>query len=372
MPVPAYLEVSALFEAHWTGIPTVVAALAAEALNDPKIDWVFIRETLIVPHATIADMLSARSGQLANRNYDRKIWQQAHFDYANASRSKAIFTNIKPVRGLFGQEAMIIYDLSPILTPQFHDSGMVDHFANRFREDVESSVHFFPISEASRGDIETYFGVPRSASTIIAMGVDIDPVSLSTAQAIARDTVVEPYIVVLGTLEPRKNGRLVLEYLIRNPDFAERFRIVFVGRDGWLAERDRLLEKAEASGVGRDRIVFTGFVSEHEKICLLYNAAFCVYASFFEGYGLPILEAAVLGKMIVCSNTSSMPEVSPEQCFFFDPVSISDFAHAISGAEQACEQLQQRAPLSLADLTDRVASHRWSRCYDGIRDWVLS
>ena len=278
-----------------------------------------MRETIELPRAMLEQMIAESSGTMAGVMFSEHIWEQMHVRYSEAASSKAVFTNVKPARNLFAQEAMVVYDLSPILTPQFHNIDTINHFGNRLRADIESSTHFFPISKSTRDDLETYFGVPRSASTVVPMGIDVDLTSLSIAQEIARAHQVEPYVVVLGTLEPRKNGRLVLEYLARNPGFANRFKVVFIGRDGWLDERRELVRLAEAAGVDPDAIVFTGYVSELEKLCLLYNSAFCIYASFFEGYGLPILEAAVLGKLIVCSNTSSMPEVVPEQCFFFDP-----------------------------------------------------
>lgn len=370
MLMPVYLEVSALFEAQWTGIPTVVAAIAKHAIADPATDWRFVYETIELPRPLVVNMIAERTGTTARRAIAAGVWEGRQVTRVNSSRCKAIFTSIKPMRRLFGEEAMIIYDLSPLLTPQFHNVDTINHFGNRIRGDVESSEHFFPISEASRGDLETYFGIDRSASTIIPMGIDIDLNSLSIAQDIARTCVVEPYVVVLGTLEPRKNGRLVLEYLARNPSFGHRFKVVFVGRDGWLDERERLIQHAEAAGVPRGRIIFTGYISEQEKVSLLYNCAFCIYASFFEGYGLPILEAAVFNKLIVCSNTSSMPEVAPSQSLFFDPNSLLEFSRAIRQAEQRSPQL--RPSLALSDVVDRLGKFGWERCYEGIKAWVHS
>jgi glycosyltransferase involved in cell wall biosynthesis len=364
----AYMEISALFEPQWTGIPMVVASLAEQALADPSVDWKFINETVILSRSMVETILAERSGASARRIFQDEMWTHRHVSYDDAACSKAVFTNIKPMRGLFGQEAMIIYDLSPMLTPQFHNSDTINHFSNRFRSDIETSNHFFPISEASRDDIETYFGVPRSSSTIIRMGVDMDPMSLSMAQEIARSASVEPYVVVLGTLEPRKNGRLVMEYIARNPGFAHRYKVVFIGRGGWLGEREELIAQTGRSGVPRDQIVFTGYVTEQEKIGLLYNAAFCIYASYFEGFGLPILEAGVLGKLIVCSNTSSMPEVMPDQCLFFDPSSVLELARAIGYAEKRSKQM--RPALALPEIAERLTQHSWRLCYEGVQEWV--
>jgi len=364
----AYLEVSGLLEAEWTGIGTVIAGLARLALDDSCTDWRFLNETMQLPRAMIERMLVERSGTVASVALTDGLWDQPVLPYEEAANARAVFPNIKPMRGLFAAEAIIVYDLTPILTPQFHNAGTIGHFANRIRSDIATSSHFFPISNATRDDLETYFRVPRSACTVVQMGLDFDLFHLSLAQEIARSYQAEPYVVVLATLEPRKNGRLVLEYLARNPGFASRFRVVFIGREGWLEERKALLEHAQRAGVPRDRVIFTGFVSEQEKISLLFNCSFCIYASFFEGYGLPILEAAVFGKLIVCSNTSSMPDVAPQNCFFFDPKSLLEFSRAISLAEKRA--LQVRPSVDLAEVASKLADHGWEDLYDAVRTWV--
>jgi len=368
MTKTAYLEVSGLLETEWTGVVTVIAGLTRLALDDPSIEWRFLNETLPLPRPLTEKMLADRSGTVAQLSLTDGLWDQPVLSYEEASKAKAVFTNIKPMRGLFADEAIIVHDLTPLLTPEFHNIDTIGHFANRFRSDIETSSHFFPVSKATRDDLRTYFGVPHSACTIVQLGLDFDLFHLSLAQEIARSYQSEPYVVVLATLEPRKNGRIVLEYLARNPGFANRFRVVFIGREGWLEERKTLLEHAARAGVPRDRVIFTGFVSEQEKISLLYNCSFCIYASFFEGYGLPILEAAVLGKLIVCSNTSSMPEVSPAECYFFDPRSLLEFSRAVSLAEKRA--LQVRPSVDLAEGASKLADHGWEDLYDAVRPWV--
>lgn len=366
----SYLEVSALLESEWTGIGSVVAAITQKAYEDISIDWHFFYENMEIPRTLIGQMLRERSGRSGRQVIAETIWEMEPVNLAQARSCKAVFTNIKPVRNVFASEALVVYDLSPLLTPQFHNHDNINYFGNRFRSDVESSEHFFPISEATRGDIETYFGVPRSASTIIKLGVDIDPIDLSLAQEIARTSKVEPYVIVLGTLEPRKNGSLILDYIARNPGFGRRFRIVFMGRDGWLDERDRLVQLAEMAGVPRGQIIFTGYVSEREKIGLLYNASFCIYASFFEGFGLPILEAAALKKLVVCSKTSSMTEIAPSWCYFFDPSDIVEFSQAVSLAEKRAPQL--RKAQALPEMIENVKQFGWNPCYFAIRSWVTT
>lgn len=366
----AVLDISALFEDTWTGIPNVVAAIAERALKDQTIDWVFAYETIPVSRSVVAGFLGRHSGQGGLPSLADAAWSGASIPEKEARSMTALFPNIKPVRKYFGREAIIVHDLSPVLTPEFHNADNIFHFANRIRKDVETSDHVFCVSEATLSDVNAYFGKPTDQMSVIRLGAEFDPFELSAGLLQVRPNLLaEPYVAVIGTLEPRKNGGVIFDYLMQNPGFAHQYRIVFIGRDGWLDEKARLLDRLKGVGVSSDRIQFTGYVSNAERTALMINAAFCVYPSFFEGFGLPVLEAGALGKITVCSNSSSMPEVFPESCVFFDPTEMFEFVQAMRIAELRAAQTRSRGQ-SLTDLLDRVAPHGWDACYGEISRWM--
>jgi glycosyltransferase involved in cell wall biosynthesis len=366
----AYFEIGPLMEDHWTGIPVVTAGLAEQALRDDTIDWHFFYHSLEVPRSLLERMLQNRTGAGSHAFLLRHVWGKHDIPFDQAENARGFFCNIKSVRNFFAEEAIFVHDLSPLLTPQFHNEDTINHFADRFRYDVTSSAWFFCNSEATRNDLVTYFGVDPAAAPVMPMGIEIDLAHVSAAQLAASQHAIEPYVVVLGTLEPRKNGRIVLRHLIHDPGFLERFRIVFVGREGWLDENAALLREVMEAGLPSDRIVFTGYVTDAEKIALLYNAAFCIYASFFEGYGLPISEAAMLGKLIVSSDSSSMPEVAPERSFFFDPNDGAQFARALTMAEKRAAQLRRSG--TLIEIEARLRDSGWQKGYAALAEWVTS
>lgn len=370
MKPQAYFEIGPLFEDHWTGIPVVTAGLAEQALHDSTIDWHFFYHSLVMPRTFVGLLLLNGSGSGSHDFLLRHVWGKHDIPFDQAHKSRGFFCNIKPVRNFFAEEAIFVHDLSPLLTPQFHAGSSINHFADRFRYDVMSSERFFCNSQATRSDLIAYFDVDPAVVSVVPMGIKIDLAHVSSAQLAASQHVIEPYVVVLGTLEPRKNGRIVLRHLVHDPGFAHRFRVVFVGREGWLDENAALLREIEESGLPSDRIVFTGYVTEAEKIALLHNAAFCIYASFFEGYGLPIGEAAMLGKLIVSSDSSGMPEVAPERCFFFDPNDGAQFARAMSMAEKRAAQL--RPPKTLIEIATRLPDYGWHKAYASLVEWVAS
>ena len=368
MKPAAYLEVATLFDRNWTGIPTVTAGIANQAIRDDGIDWTFCFGGVSLPRDFVASMLEQRTGEGRYAFLAQHVWKQEYISYDRGARAKALFPHIKTVRGLFAAEAMFVHDLTPLLTPQYFTQDAIDHFSDRIAGDVASSSRFFCNSKATRDDLVAYLDVDPGQTSVIRMGVDIDLFDLAAAQDLARSATIEPYVVVLGTLEPRKNGKIVLDYLLRDPGFASRYRLVFVGREGWLDERVKIMAAIAEAGVPADRVVFTGFVSEAEKVSLLLNCQFCIYASMFEGYGLPIGEAAALGKLIVCSDTSSMPEVAPEMCLFFDPTDLADFSRAMGRGEKRSSFM--RTSRSLSEVADRLQLLGWEDCYRDIAAWV--
>ncbi|WP_392354418.1 hypothetical protein V8F63_02610 [Brevundimonas sp. LF-1] len=175
----AVLDVGALFEEHWTGIPNVVAALVRHALDDQSIDWVFTHETVPLPRELVVKFLRQRSGAGGLDALSQLVWDVPPIAQADAAEMVAIFPNIKPVRRYFGKEAAIIHDLSPIVTPQFHNADNIFHFANRIRADVETSDHLFCVSRATLTDVEAYFGKPASEMSVIRLGCEFEPNELS-------------------------------------------------------------------------------------------------------------------------------------------------------------------------------------------------
>ena len=112
-----YLEIGALFEEHWTGIPNVVAALAEFGLGDAAIDCRYIYDTIEVPRSVVVQFLQQRSGSGGLRTLADLAWQRLEVSAADAAESVCIFPNIKPIHRFFGKEAVIVHDLSPLFAP---------------------------------------------------------------------------------------------------------------------------------------------------------------------------------------------------------------------------------------------------------------
>jgi glycosyltransferase involved in cell wall biosynthesis len=138
-----------------------------------------------------------------------------------------------------------------------------------------------------------------------------------------------PFILTVGDLQPRKNHIGLIQAfdgLIQTYPHI-RHKLVFAGKDTWFSPQIR--EAAKKSRVA-DRILFTGFV-EDEELLALYNACdLFVFPSFYEGFGIPILEAMACGRAVASANTSSMPEVADGAGILFNPESKSEIVRAMA------------------------------------------
>ena len=315
-----YLEIGPLKEGNYTGIAQVTAALAEEMLGDTRRDVEFFFGRTLVDRAVVEDVLARRNGELLQWHLGRAGYNPAPRDAANTSA--AIFPNRKTCRRGFAVESQIIHDLSTLLTPQFHNSDTIDFHALTFLDDVRTNDLTFCVSEATRQDVLHYLGPldPKSVVTV--------PLAASLASEAdefsGRDA--EPFVLVLGTIEPRKNVGMVLRYLARNRAVLSGLRFLFLGRFGWGEDFGSLLRQYDlVPDYEANRILFPGFVSEQAKNALLRRAKLLVYPSLFEGFGLPVVESLSMGVPAVTTRSSSLPEVGGECCYYFDPFTEGDF-----------------------------------------------
>jgi glycosyltransferase involved in cell wall biosynthesis len=163
------------------------------------------------------------------------------------------------------------------------------------------------------------------------------------------------YVLCVGSIQPRKNlVRLINAYAsLRGVHTGNRFpKLVIVGKRGWLY--DETLRALEATGV-KDSIVLTGYVPESD-LPALYSGALCfVYPSFFEGFGLPPLEAMKCGTPVVVGNATSLPEVVGDAGLKVDPFDVSAIA---SGIGELISNQQLREELKVKGL-DRARMFDW-------------
>ena len=228
------------------------------------------------------------------------------------------------------------------------------------RRSARKAAEILTISEYSRrAIIETYHVDPeRVAVTPLAAPAHFAPVGDETELLRIRQTygIERDYILTLGSIQPRKNlARLIRAFgMLRDRDLKKQApQLVIAGKRGWLY--DETLRVAGEHEAGRD-IVFTGYVREGDLPALYSGAACFAYPSYYEGFGLPVVEAMQCGTPVVAGNQTSLPEVVGDGGVLVDPFSERELAEAIA---RIIDNPDYRAELRVKGL-ERAKAFSWT------------
>jgi glycosyltransferase involved in cell wall biosynthesis len=225
-----------------------------------------------------------------------------------------------------------VHDVSYVEHPEFFSTPRALQLRLTVRRTVRMASRVLCPSEFSRRSIQAVYGLDEHRVTVVPNAVSsaFRPVSRDVALNVvhARLGFRAPFVLTVGDLQPRKNQiGLIRAFgeLIRSCPCLPH-RLVLVGQAGWFG--DRVRAAAAASPVA-DRIHFTGWVSDEDLVWFYGACDAFVFPSFYEGFGLPILEAMACARAVACSNTSAMPEVADSCALLFDPRSIPDMTNAM-------------------------------------------
>jgi glycosyltransferase involved in cell wall biosynthesis len=238
---------------------------------------------------------------------------------------------------------------APLLCPvpvvvSVHDVSFLEHpeFFPRYRalqlrwsvsRTVRTAAKILTLSDFSSESIQRAYGVDPDDIVVapLAAAQDFRPLHIDNAVDAVRSRfqLPAPFILSVGDLQPRKNQiGLIQAFAALVKSFPQlRHRLVLVGKDTWFSPKVR--QAAKESGVA-DRIRFLGFVTDQDLLHLYNSCDLFVFPSFYEGFGLPVLEAMACGRAVTCSNTSAMPEVADGAAILFDPRSIPEMTRAMA------------------------------------------
>ena len=249
---------------------------------------------------------------------------------------------------------LTVHDLSFLHYPDHFVPKLVGYLSKVVPRSVARADRVLADSEATRDDLITYLGTPPEKVDVLYSGVD--PRFRPEAEPGERERLQAhyslgdlPYILSVGTLQPRKNYlRLIRAFATLRPGT----ELAIAGGRGWLYENIF----AEAAKPG-DRVRLLGFVEEADLPALYRNAALFAFPSLYEGFGLPVLEAMASGVPVVCSGVSSLPEVARGAALLVDPLDIGELADALSRVLEDTGLRQEMASKGLA----RAARFTWDR-----------
>lgn len=258
------------------------------------------------------------------------------------------------------------YDLIPFVQPEMylHDPVVAEHYYRKVGEARRASG-FLAISEFTTNELIRELEVDPARVINIQAGVSAQftPGSCNQVYAAlrAKHRITKPYLIYTAGFDARKNQKGLIRAFSTLPrEIREQYQLVIVG-NAWDGIRRELTALGRSSGLSEDDLLITGHVSDEQLLEFYRHAHLFVFPSFFEGFGLPALEAMACGTPAIGSNCTSIPEVIGRKDALFDPSSDQSIASKIQEVLENSElyqELQEHGLRHAADFTWQRSAHR--------------
>lgn len=228
--------------------------------------------------------------------------------------------------GIFG----IMYDLVPLVVPQFTAKVTIDGFGKRFEGALEVFDGWFAISKNTKKDMleearKKNITLEESSIVVIKLGGDAVYPGNEAAKPISSGLRPDEFSLFVSTIEARKNQFLVYQAVKRLQEKSTKhLPVVLVGKRGWLSNDFIYILQNDTSLEGK--IIWLEKIDDRGLRWLYRNCAFTIYPSFYEGWGLPVAESLAYGKPCIAANTASIPEIAGDLIEYFSPHSADQLA----------------------------------------------
>lgn len=241
-----------------------------------------------------------------------------------------------------------VHDLTCWLMPELHTAANVRADRSFAERVLKRARRLISVSENTSQDAIRILGIDPDRIEVIYSGVSDTYFTAKPAPA------PKPYVLFVGTIEPRKNVDTLLDawHMVR-PGIREAFDLLIIGATGWGSERT--LARLNAS---EKSVRYRGYVDESELPGITAGAMAFVYPSLYEGFGFPVAQAMACGVPVVTSNNSCLPEIAGRGALLVDPRSPAAIAAAL---DQVLTSPSLSAYIS-GEGRLRAENYRWSAC----------
>ena len=251
-----------------------------------------------------------------------------------------------------------VHDAVPITMPEattrrgrwFHTRG--------FAATAKRAHLVIAVSEFAADEIATHTPIPRERMRIVPNGVDLERATDDDVDRARRSFGIDdrPYVFWIGTFQPRKNVRVLLDAFARLDESDVPHRLVLAGPEGWLGDDDG---DAALRRLG-DRVRLLGAVSEADATALYAGADLFAFPSRHEGFGIPVLEAMAQGTAVVCSDIPALREVGGDVARFVPVDDVEALAEMIGSLLRDSAARDALVTRGLA----HAQGYSWERCVD--------
>ncbi len=253
-----------------------------------------------------------------SKNY---FWEQIELPVYLLKNKKPLLinlTNTAPV--IYRNQVTVIHDLAFMHNPAWYSRKAALFFSWIVKQSAKASKHIITVSSFSKSEIQKYLHIPSARITVIPEGISSTILSLSKNEY---PNKWGNYILAVATLEPRKNlANLIKAFLKAGVDD---YKLLIVGSSNSTVFNNPELEEFRKN----NSIIFLGYVNDLILAGLYKNAKLFTYISYYEGFGIPPLEALVSGCPVLASNVSSMPEILGEFAEYCNPCDVDDISEKI-------------------------------------------
>ncbi len=262
----------------------------------------------------------------------------------------------------------VIHDLNFEHFPEQLPFLVRKYYKHYFPQFAHKATRIATVSEFSKSDIVSTYGINPDKIDVVYNGAN------EVYQPINPEAIVEcrnqytggsPYFLFIGSLLPRKNiANLFSAFDLFKQNASNNIKLMIIGEKKWWTNE---IKRSYESMAHKDAVIFKGHTSPDELKLLIPSALALTYVSFFEGFGIPIIEAMRCGTPVITSNTSSMPEIAGDAAMLLDPNSVQSIADAMIKIS-ASEEL--RKSLSEKGLT-RAKDFSWNATADKLWDSII-
>ncbi len=224
-----------------------------------------------------------------------------------------------------------VHDLSFELMPEYFRFPGRLYLRQYMRYSCQHATHLIAVSEATKHSLRDIYGIEEKRISVVPEGYDQTLFKVlnekETEKVVTKYKLKEPYILNVGTIQPRKNiVRLIEAFSIMRKTTELPHTLVIVGKPGWKNED---IYTAPARYGVTDAVRFLGHVPDNDLPSLFNRAEIFIYPSLYEGFGLPVIEAMACGTPVITSNVSSLPEAAGDAGVLVDPNNIEEMTSAL-------------------------------------------
>ena len=351
-----YVEVGSLLTKNLTGIGRLVARMIEALARRVSVRLVTTigedqaRSLGLSTRLLCGQEIRISQGTLPSADGDVGEWtrqllyhSRRRHDPRAAGDHAGIYPVLRPAERHFRREICYLHDFTPLLLPWAHLPGTCEHFGIFFTNTSRMCDFAVANSRSTKNDARWLLALPEGRVFVGQPGPTLCVDRHAFPHPVER---LDNAILIVSTLEPRKNGKLLLDWFLHTTALPKSMELWWVGPTGWLGDAAQHRPRNR----GERRIRFLGMVSDG-ALCRLYRqATFTVYPSLYEGFGFPVLDSLCHQSPVLCAYNSSLQEFEGPGVFYFDACDPSSLDAAY---RQLC--CNQDDPIPQRELRSRFS-----------------